>query len=129
MSSEMSAPAETSALIGWNGIERRTAPRYAVNTPARLFYGVGYGRWMDCVIKDRSERGAKIQAPEIFALSSKLVLLDYRAGVAFLAQRRWRKRDLAGLWLEERCDLREACDPSLEPIRQAWLALGPGLGA
>jgi hypothetical protein len=118
------------ALIGVaEGDERRAEPRVATNIPARLFYGAGYSRWMDCVIKDRSARGAKIQAPAIFRLSPKLVLLDYRAGVAFLAQPRWRKRDLAGLWLEVRHDLREPLtDPSLEPVRQAWLALGPGLG-
>ena len=112
-----------------DGMERRAEPRVAANIPARLFYGPGYSRWMDCIIKDRSSRGAKIQAPAIFRLSPKLVLLDYWEGVAYLAQRRWRKRDLAGLWLEVRHDLRELSDPSLEPVRQAWLALGPGLGA
>jgi hypothetical protein len=109
------------------GDERRIEPRFATNTPARLFYGAGYIRWMDCIIKDRSERGAKIQAPEIFQLSRKLVLLDYLAGEAFLAQPRWRKRDLAGLWLEVRYDMRELTDPALARVREAWLALGPAL--
>lgn len=110
-----------------DGMERRAEPRVAANIPARLFYGPGYSRWMDCIIKDRSERGAKIQAPEIFQLSRKLVLLDYLAGEAFLAQPRWRKRDLAGLWLEVRYDMRELTDPALARVREAWLALGPAL--
>ena len=45
-----------------DGMERRAEPRVAANIPARLFYGPGYSRWMDCIIKDRSSRGAKIRA-------------------------------------------------------------------
>ncbi|MFC3068606.1 PilZ domain-containing protein [Phenylobacterium soli] len=118
---------ETARAFGPSGVERRAEPRTPTNIPARLFYGAKYEGWIDCVIKDRSAKGAKIQAPAVFQLSRKLVLLDYRAGEAFLAQPRWRKNDLAGLWLEVRHDLRELQDPSLEPVRQAWLALAPGL--
>lgn len=110
------------------GVERRAHPRTATNLPARLFYGPKYAGWLDCTIKDRSDRGAKVLIPAQAQLSRKLVLLDYRAGEAFLAQPRWRKGDLAGLWLEVRHDLRSLEDPALEPVREAWLALAPGLG-
>jgi hypothetical protein len=108
--------------------ERRSEPREAANTPARLFYGPGYAHWTDCVVKDRSTSGAKVQVAAIFELPARLVLLDYREGVAFVAQRRWRKGDLVGLWLEVRHDLRDLKDPGLQEVREAWLKLGPGLG-
>ena len=111
----------------WDGVDRRRETRRPTDTPARLFYGAQYRFWIDCVIKDRSERGAKIQASGLFPTSPKLALLDYRAGVLFLAQHRWRKNDLVGLKLEVRYELKDLQDESLRPIRQAWLALGPSL--
>lgn len=110
------------------GVERRTEPRVAVNLPARLFYGPNYGRWTDCAIKDRSPQGAKIEVPASFELPRRVILLDYRGGVAFVAQPRWRKWDMVGLRLEVSHDLRGPIDPSLQAVREAWLALGPGLG-
>lgn len=123
MSSSPSAPHG-----GPGGIERRAYPRTATNIPARLFHGAKYAAWVDCTIKDRSERGAKVLIPAQAQLSRKLVLLDYRSGEAFLAQPRWRSGDLAGLWLEVRHDLRTLEDPALEPVRAAWLALAPAMG-
>lgn len=116
------------ADAGPSGVERRSEPRVPTSIPARLFYGPGYGGWIDGMIKDRSGKGAKIQAPALFELPRRLVLLDYRAGEAFEAELRWRKNDLAGLRLEARHDLRALEEPRLEPVRQAWLALAPGLG-
>lgn len=110
-------------------IERRAEPRIAVNTPARLFYGQGFTLWFDCLIKDRSRSGAKVHVPALFQLPPRVVLLDYGEGVAYSAQRRWRKGDLAGLWLEVRHDLQNLKDPGLKGVREAWLALGPGLGS
>ena len=109
-------------------VERRAESRVPANTPARLFHGPGYAHWIDCVVKDRSTSGAKVEVASIFELPSRLVLLDYREGVAFVAQRRWRRGDLAGLWLEVRHDLRDLKDPNLQAVREAWLKLGPGLG-
>jgi hypothetical protein len=113
---------------GAPGVERRSEPRVAVNLPARLFYGPKYSRWTDCVIKDRSTQGAKIEVPASFELSPRVILLEYRSGVAFLAQPRWRKWDMVGLRLEVSYDLREPVDPSLEAVREAWLALSPAFG-
>jgi len=110
------------------GAERRTEPRVAVNLPARLFYGPKYSRWIDCVIKDRSAQGAKIEAPASFELPRRVILLDYRSGVAFVAQPRWRKWDMVGLRLEVAHDLHGPLDPSLQAVHEAWVALSPGLG-
>lgn len=113
---------------GYGGPERRTEPRVPANRPARLFHGADFNRWIDCVVKDRSPSGAKIQVPAIFDLPPMLLLLEYSLGTAHFAQRRWRRGDLAGLGLEAPLDLASLPD-HLDAVRQAWTTLGPGLGA
>lgn len=108
--------------------DRRSEPRVAANVPARLFYGPKFSRWTDCVIRDRSPQGAKIEVPASFELSRRVILLDYRSGIAFMAQPRWRRWDMAGLRLGDQHDLRETVDPSLQAVKEAWLALSPALG-
>ena len=108
--------------------ERRSEPRVRTNSPARLFYGAGFALWVDCAIKDRSKSGAKVQAPALFQLPNSLVLLDFEQACAFEAQLRWRKAELAGLWLHHRHDLTEPVAPAFEEIRRAWQLLSPGLG-
>ncbi|HSV04290.1 MAG TPA: hypothetical protein VLI41_13915 [Phenylobacterium sp.] len=110
-------------------IDRRAELRVPTNTPARLFYGERFTRWIDCVVMDRSTSGAKVQVPAIFQLPSRLILLDYREGVAYTARRRWRKGDLGGLRLEARHDLRALQAPGLEAVHEAWLALEKGMRA
>lgn len=109
--------------------ERRTEPRMRVNNaPARLFYGAGLTYYVDCRIKDRSKSGAKIQAPALFDLPNQLVLLDFEQGLAFEAELRWRKAEMAGLWLHKGYHLATLDDPALAEVKKAWETLGPGLG-
>ena len=108
--------------------ERRAEPRVRASAPARLFYGSGFALWVDCTIKDRSKSGAKVQAPALYQLPNSLVLLDFEQACAFEAQLRWRKAELAGLWLHHRHDLTEPVAPAFEEIRRAWQLLSPGLG-
>jgi hypothetical protein len=110
------------------GEERRAEPRVRTNTPARLFYGSGFTFWIDCIVKDRSKSGAKVQAPALFNLPNELVLLDFEQGFAFEAQLRWRKAELAGIWLREGHDLRAPTPAAFEEIKKAWEQLGPALG-
>ena len=110
------------------GIERRTEPRLAANSPARLFYGPGWKHWLDCTIKDRSTSGAKVQAPALFDLPNQLVLLDFQLGRAFEAQLRWRKAELAGLWLAAGHELKDLTNPTFAEIRETWTQLAPGFG-
>jgi hypothetical protein len=131
----VAAPASVSAassdMIGVPApgpAERRAEPRVRASAPARLFYGAGHTFWIDCLIKDRSKSGAKVQAPALFQLPQDLILLDFELGFAFAAQLRWRKAELAGLWLPKSYDLRVVNDPALAEIRKVWETLGPGLG-
>lgn len=125
--SDMIGVAAAPSDIPWEA-ERRAEPRARANAPARLFYGTGFALWVDCTIKDRSRSGAKIQAPSLFQLPNTLVLLDFELASAFQAQLRWRKAELAGLWLNERHDLNAVVHPQFEEIRKTWELLAPGLG-
>ena len=109
--------------------ERRAEPRVrANNAPARLFYGAGLAYYVDCQIRDRSKSGAKIQAPALFDLPNQLVLLDFEQGFAFEAELRWRKAEMAGLWLHKGHDLATTTDPALAEVKKTFDMLGPGLG-
>ena len=110
------------------GSERRAEPRLPTNSPARLFYGPGWKHWLDCTIKDRSTSGAKVQAPALFDLPNSLVLLDFQMGRAFEAQLRWRKAELAGLWLQTSYELQGLTDPAFAEILATWRQLAPGFG-
>ena len=110
------------------GEERRAEPRVRTNTPARLFYGSGFTFWIDCIVKDRSKSGAKVQAPALFDLPNSLVLLDFQMGRAFEAQLRWRKAELAGLWLQTSYELQGLTDPAFAEILATWRQLAPGFG-
>jgi len=110
-------------------VERRSEPRVRTNNlPARLFYGPGLAHWADCKVKDRSKSGAKIQAPALFQLPQELVLLDFATGCAYEAELRWRKAELAGLWLHTCHDLTSTKDPRFDEVKKTWELLGPGLG-
>jgi hypothetical protein len=121
-------PAASNAAEALKAAERRAEPRVRTNTPARLFYGAHRAFWVDCVIKDRSRSGAKVQAPALFDLPNQLVLLDFEAGFAYEAQLRWRKAELAGLWLNKAHALESLKDPEFEEVRKAWEFLAPALG-
>jgi len=110
------------------GAERRAEPRVRANAPARVFHGEGNSFWIDCRIKDRSRSGAKIQLSALFQLPPELVLLDFEQGLAFDAQLRWRRAEMAGLWLDRAHDLRSVAEPRLVEVRKTWETLGPALG-
>ncbi len=103
--------------------DQRAEPRSSVNIPARLFYGEGYRQWAECVIKDRSASGAKVQVPALFTLPAKMILLQLNVGAAYDAMLRWRKADLAGLSLVGSHDLNTGVEPRMEAIRATYLLL------
>jgi hypothetical protein len=126
----MSDPRNTAEDMADNFLnERRAELRIrANNTPARLFYGPGLAHWADCKVKDRSKSGAKIQAPALFQLPQDLVLLDFASGCAYEAELRWRKAELAGLWLHAAHELATLKDARFDEVKKAWDFLAPGLG-
>jgi hypothetical protein len=107
-------------------IDRRAEPRIAVKRPGRLFYGPALDLWVDCVIRDQSQLGVKIEVSKLFKLPERAVLADLQDGVAFDVLVKWRRRDMAGLQFEVRYDLRGVLAERLYTVRDTWLALGGG---
>ena len=109
-------------------IERRSEPRTPVNLPARLYYGQNLAMWADCQLKDLSQSGAKVQLSSIYVVPPRLMLVHLQDGIAYDAVVRWRRGDLAGLSFEHAQPLATNTEPRLAAIREAWIALQPGIG-
>ncbi|WP_293908095.1 PilZ domain-containing protein [Phenylobacterium sp.] len=107
-------------------LERRGEPRVALDARARVFQGQGLALWADCVIKDLSASGAKIELSHVHKLSPRFVLLHLEAGNAFEVILKWRRGDLAGMSLERTHALvAPTVEPHLVTVREAWMALQP----
>lgn len=86
-------------------------------------HGDKLGIWADCMIKDISESGAKIELSHLHKVPPRFILMHFQAGVAFEVVLKWRRGDLAGMSFEHRHPLEDAVPSRLEPVRVAWLAL------
>ncbi len=109
-------------------IERRAEPRESTNIRARVLHGQGLAMWADCVIKDLSPSGAKIELSHFHKIPPRFVLLHFEAGVAFEVVLKWRRADLAGMAFEAQHPLEDGAPAHLQAAREQWLALKPGLG-
>lgn len=110
-------------------VERRNDGRGPVRAPARVMHGAALAHWADCIIRDLSVNGAKIELSHFYKLPPRFVLLHFQAGVGFEVVLKWRRGDLAGMSFEQRHELLTASAPHLEPVRAAWLALQTGFRA
>ena len=106
-------------------IENRTEPRVVVKVPGRLFYGPGLAMWADCVIRDMSQGGAKIELSHFNRLPARFVLVDFQGGSAIEVILKWRRGDLAGLSFEKRHPLKDTTDARFTNAREVWVALYP----
>jgi hypothetical protein len=104
-------------------LDRRAEPRVSINARGRIMHGDKLGIWADCVIKDLSENGAKIELSHLHKIPPRFILINFQAGVAFEVVLKWRRGDLAGMAFEHRHPLDQDVPLRLEPVRQAWLAL------
>ena len=107
-------------------IERRAEPREPANAPARVFFGPKHSLWADCVIRNLSHSGAKIELPKVHVAPPRFILLHFQACMAYEAILKWRRGDMAGVAFEARHEL-ETCElPNLAVVREQWLALRCG---
>lgn len=111
-----------------NWIERRAEPREPVSIRARVLHGQGLAMWADCVIKDLSASGAKIELSHFHKMPPRFVLLHFEAGMAFEVVLKWRRADLAGMTFEHQYALDGEVPAHLKAAKDQWLALRPGLG-
>ncbi|MDZ4375377.1 MAG: PilZ domain-containing protein [Phenylobacterium sp.] len=110
-----------------NYMERRTEPRLSVSAPGRVMHGERMGLWADCIIKDMSPSGAKVELSHFYRLPPRFMLLHFQENVAFEVVLKWRRGDLAGMAFERRHEMATTDDPRLAPVVEAWRALQPGL--
>lgn len=111
-----------------NYLERRSETRVPTSTPGRVMHGDKLALWADCVIKDLSPSGAKIELSHFYRLPPRFVLIQFQEGVAFEVVLKWRRGDLAGMAFERRHPINEITDPRLLPVAEAWRALQPAAG-
>lgn len=109
-------------------LERRSEPRVPTSAPGRVLHGDKLALWADCVIKDISQSGAKIELSHFYRLPPRFVLMHFQEGVAFEVVLKWRRGDLAGMAFEHRHQMDQITDPRLAPVVEAWRALQPGIG-
>ena len=108
-------------------VERRAQTREAINAPARICYGPNHELWADCIVRDISQGGAKIQLPSVYKIPPRFVLLHYKAKIAFEAVMKWRRGDVVGMSFEAHHDLTAGAEKHMAKVHEAWLALRDGI--
>lgn len=96
----MAAVMEKNRPVAANtSVERRASQRRRVLKGATLSFNSGYSAF-ECVVRNRSENGAKLSLAETFALPSTFRLAIAGEGGAHMARIIWRKPDEMGVILE-----------------------------
>jgi hypothetical protein len=103
--------------------DRRAEPRVSTSARGRIMHGDKLGIWADCVIKDLSQSGAKIEISHLHKVPPRFILIHFQAGIAFEVVLKWRRGDLAGMAFEAKHPLDKPVPPRLEPVQVAWMAL------
>ncbi len=98
----------------------RTSPRQRAYIGGKLVYGDYFS--LDCVVRDITTGGAKIQLPEGQAVPDKVFLVDLKTAIAYDAHVAWRRYPLIGLAFEHQHGLHEADTPHLRILKQLWMA-------
>lgn len=104
-------------------LDRRFEPRVSTNARGRIMHGDKLGIWADCMIKDLSENGSKIELSHLHKVPPRFILIHFQAGLAFEAVLKWRRGDLAGMSFEARHELDKPVATRLEAVQTAWQAL------
>jgi hypothetical protein len=112
----------------YGGAERRTGLARRVDLRARsLMSGkliVGDCQMsIDCVIRNLSSRGARVNVPRSIDLPGAVGLLIVREALYCEATVAWRNGDLTGLAFRARHDLRKDTDPVRRGVRALWSAM------
>ncbi len=107
-------------------LDRRAEPRVSINARGRIMHGDKLAIWADCMIKDLSDSGAKIELSHLHKVPPRFILIHFQAGMAFEVVLKWRRGDLAGMAFEHRHLLESSGDPRLAAVKEAWKALRGG---
>lgn len=103
--------------------ERRgIQPRGRVLLSGKVVYGNGDMSY-DCVIRDQTDQGARIKVESAAPLPQQIYLIDYKKGVAYLAEVAWSTPPNHGVKFERALDLRDEAtkDPFYKLLRRLYL--------
>ena len=93
----MQAAAQTAnATNGFDGAERRASQRHRALKGGTLHFNKGYSS-LECVIRDMSATGARIQMGETFGVPSRFMLSISGESTRVEASLRWRNARNIGL--------------------------------
>jgi PilZ domain len=85
-----------SATAGFDGAERRSDQRHRTLKGGTLYFNKGYSS-LECVIRDLSETGARIQMGETFGVPSRFTMSISGEETRVEASLRWRNSRSIGL--------------------------------
>jgi hypothetical protein len=80
---------------------------------------------VDCTIRDRTDRGVRIELPTMVLLPERFWMIEHRLAVAHEAKLVWRRGNLVGLELLARRGLDSETDPNLRRLRRIWMEKAP----
>ena len=75
----------------------------------------------DCIVKDFTEKGAKLHFEGPPPTEERLILVMWATGMAFEAQVRWRAGGDLGVRFLQRCDFQARTPAMFWPARTEWL--------
>ncbi len=99
--------------------EDRKAPRPRTYVGGKLVYGDYFS--VDCVVRDITDGGARVQISCDQPVPDQLFLVDLRSGIAYEARVAWRRYPQIGLAFEHQYGLAEASTPHLRILRRLWM--------
>ncbi len=102
-----------------SGADRRTSPRLSTNRSGKVLCGAF--AW-DCVIKDMSDGGARVQMLSGSTPPASAQLVDLVGGFAHDAKVAWRKDREIGLTFLKSHDLRGLAPAGAQTAKRIWLA-------
>jgi len=109
----MSEPAPSRA-------DHRQTPRQRSYLGGKLVYGDYFS--LDCVVRDITDGGAKLQLPQGQAVPDKVYLVDLKTAIAYDAHVVWRRYPLIGVAFDHQHGLAEASTPHLRILKQLWMS-------
>jgi hypothetical protein len=99
--------------------DRRAGPRTTMQTPAKVLCGAF--AW-DCVVRDQSDTGLRIQMLSSAIPPSSVQLVDLVSGYAHEVKVVWQKDREFGLKILRSHDLRGLAPASLQTAKRIWQA-------
>ena len=100
-------------------IDRRS-PRHRTFLGGKLIYAQTYS--VDCIVRDLSDLGARLQIPKDLPVPDQVQLLELKSGIAFDARVVWRRYPMIGIHFSDQHLLGGEVSPNLRILKQIWMS-------